>query len=373
MSRNVLAAALAATVIVAVVFTLAWRVLGGGPAPNQIAASGRIEGRITQVTPKVSGTVAELPVDEGMSVSTGARLTRLDEPTLRERRRAVLEQLNTLQNRLASERTAYAVAERELPLRIAQARAALDEAQARLAAAQADRSQAAADARRMTTLAAQKLAAEQQAETARLRADVTGKTAQAAVSAVQAAGKNLDLAQLGDQRLVAQAQALAALESQVQQAKAQLAELDTQISYLDIASPLAGVVLTRSVELGEQVVPGSPLFSLVDLNRLYLKVYVPEPLIGRVALGQRAEVRVDAFPDKAFAATVTKVATAAEFTPKNVETKEERVKLVFAVELSLIENPGGVLKPGMPADGVIHTASGDLAGQAGQAGQASAP
>jgi HlyD family secretion protein len=363
MSRKIIAAALVVVVVV-VVGALAWRLFAGGPPPDRIAASGRIEGRITQVTPKVSGTIAELPVDEGMSVAAGARLALLDEPTLRERRRAVQEQQSTLQHRLASERTAYTVAEHELPLRIAQARAALDEAQARLAAAQADRAQAGTDARRITTLAAQKLAAEQQAETARLRADVTAKTAQAAVSAVQAASKNLDLAQLGDQRLASQAQALAALDSQVQQATAQLAELDTEIGYLDIPSPLAGVVLTRSVELGEQVAPGSPLFSLVDLNRLYLKVYVPEPLIGRVALGQRAEVSVDAFPDKAFAATVTKVATAAEFTPKNVETKEERVKLVFAVELSLTENPGGVLKPGMPADGVIHTASSEPAGQA---------
>lgn len=373
MSRKTLAVVLAAVVMVAMAIAVGWRVLGGGPPADRIAASGRIEGRITQVTPKVSGTVAELPVDEGMSVTAGARLALLDEPTLRERRRAVQEQQGALEHRLASERTAYTVAEHELPLRIAQARAALDEAQARLAAAQADRSQAAADARRMTTLAAQKLAAEQQAETARLRADVTAKTAQAAVSAVQAASKNLDLAQLGDQRLAAQAQALAALDSQVQQAKAQLAELDTQIGYLDIPSPLAGVVLTRSVELGEQVAPGSPLFSLVDLNRLYLKVYVPEPLIGRVALGQRAEVRVDSYPDRAFAASVTKVATAAEFTPKNVETREERVKLVFAVELSLSENPGGVLKPGMPADGVIHTASPGQAKQAGPAGQARAP
>ena len=364
MSRKVLAVVLAATLTVAIVTALAWRALGGGPPADRIEASGRIEGRITQVTPKVSGTVAALPVDEGASVTVGGRLARLDEPTLQERRRAVQEQLNTLQHRLASQHTAYAVAERELPLRIAQAEALLSEARARVAAAQADHSQAIADARRLTTLAQRQLASQQQTETARLRADVAGKSAQAAMAAERAAGKRLDLEGLGDRRLAAQAQAIAALASQVQEATAQLAQVDTQISYLDIASPLAGVVLTRSVELGEQVAPGSPLFSLVDLDRLYLKVYVPEPLIGRVALGQRAEVRVDAYPDRAFAATVTKVATAAEFTPKNVETKEERVKLVFAVELSLAENPGSVLKPGMPADGVIHTASGKAPGPA---------
>ena len=372
MSRKVVLIALTVALVL-VTGGLAWRLLGGQPPADRIAASGRIEGRITQVTPMVSGTVAELLVDEGAAVEAGARLAVLVEPMLMARRQAALGRVLMLERQLASERVAYAVAERELPLRIAQAEAALGEAKARLASAQADRSQATADARRLSTLAERKLASEQQAETARLRADVAGKTAQAAVAAADAAGKNLDLARLGDQRLAAQALAITSLESQVQQAKALLAEIDNQIGYLDIPSPLTGVVLTRSVELGEHVASGSPLFSLVDLNRLYLKVYVPEPLIGRVALGQRAEVRVDAFPDKAFAATVTKVATSAEFTPKNVETKEERVKLVFAVELSLTENPGGVLKPGMPADGVIHTASPEQAKQAKQAGQASAP
>lgn len=370
MSRKALFVALAVVAATTLIAAVAWRLLGDDSADNRIAASGRIEGRITQVTPKVSGTVAELLVDEGVAVAAGARLASLVEPTLQARRHAAEGRMVTLERQLASERISYSVAVRELPLRVAQATSVLDETQSRLAAAEADRAQAAADADRLSKLAQQQLASRQQAELASLRAKVADKTARAAVAAVDAASKSLDLTRLGDQRLAAQALAVTALESQVQQAKAQLAELDTQIGYLDIPSPLAGVVLTRSVELGEQVAPGSPLFSLVDLDRLYLKVYVPEPLIGRVALGQRAEVRVDAYPDRAFAATVTKVATAAEFTPKNVETKEERVKLVFAVELSLAENPGGVLKPGMPADGVIHTASSD---QAGQAGQASAP
>lgn len=355
MSRKFFTAALGAILGVALLGTIALRLIDSGPPPGVIEASGRIEGRITQVTPKVSGTVAELPVDEGQSVNAGALLVRLAETTLLDRRRSVQAQAAALESQLAGQRISYEVAQQELPLRIAQARAALAETQARLAAARADRVQAAADATRLSTLAQRQLASPQQAETARLRGDVAVKTEQAAVAAVDGAQKNLSLAQLGDRRLAALAEAIRALEKQVGQAQAQAAELETQVSYLDIPSPLSGVVLTRSVELGEQVAPGSPLFSLVDLDRLYLKVYVPEPQIGRVALGQRAQVRVDSYPDRAFAATVTKVATAAEFTPKNVETKEERVKLVFAVELSLTENPGGVLKPGMPADGRIDT------------------
>lgn len=92
---------------------------------------------------------------------------------------------------------------------------------------------------------------------------------------------------------------------------------------------------------------------MVDLNKLYLKVYINEPDIGKIRLGQEARIYVDAFPDRAFPAHVSRVAQRAEFTPKYVETREERVKLVFAVEL-LAENPEGYLKPGMPGDGVIR-------------------
>jgi HlyD family secretion protein len=144
------------------------------------------------------------------------------------------------------------------------------------------------------------------------------------------------------------------LVRQVRQAEAALAEQASYLADFTIRSPLDGTVLTRNIELGMRMNVGDTLYSLVDLNQLYLKVYVPEPQIGKVALGQEARVYVDAYPGRPFAARVSKIYQQAEFTPKNVETKEERVKLVFPVELALVENPGGVLKPGMPADGLIR-------------------
>jgi HlyD family secretion protein len=125
-----------------------------------------------------------------------------------------------------------------------------------------------------------------------------------------------------------------------------------------VRAPTAGTVLVRTIELGEWVQPGTTLYTLVDLGQLYLKIYVPEPDIGKIVHGQAARVHVDAFPGRFFPARVSKIAAEAEFTPKNVETREERVKLVFAVELALGENPGGVLKPGMPADAVVRLADG---------------
>ena len=111
--------------------------------------------------------------------------------------------------------------------------------------------------------------------------------------------------------------------------------------------------MSRVVEVGDVVSPGAPIFHVVDMARLYVKVYVPEPDIAKLRLGEVADVFVDAFPGRRFGARISRIYEQAEFTPKNVETTEERLKLVFGVELA-IDSAEGVLKPGMPADCVIH-------------------
>ncbi|MCG8380461.1 MAG: HlyD family efflux transporter periplasmic adaptor subunit, partial [Proteobacteria bacterium] len=105
---------------------------------------------------------------------------------------------------------------------------------------------------------------------------------------------------------------------------------------------------------GEVVQAGQPLYELVDLQRLYLKVYIPEVEIGKVRLGLKAKVYTDAFPDEPFDATVRYISSRAEFTPKEVQTPDERVKLVYAVRLYLDENPDNRLTPGLPSDAVIR-------------------
>jgi HlyD family secretion protein len=192
------------------------------------------------------------------------------------------------------------------------------------------------------------------AEHARLSAGVADDAAKEAEAALVTTEKQLALARLGGEQLATLRAERAALARQRAQLEAQVAEQQSHVQDFAIRSPIAGTILTRTVERGERVGDGTPLFTLVDPDRLYVKIYVPEPSIGKVALGQEARITVDAYPGRPFAARVSKVAQEAEFTPKNVETREERVKLVFAVEVALAENPGGVLKPGMPVDAVIR-------------------
>jgi HlyD family secretion protein len=120
-----------------------------------------------------------------------------------------------------------------------------------------------------------------------------------------------------------------------------------------VRAPTDGVIKTKIAELGETMAAGSPIVVLLDTSQAWLRVYVPENRYGLIRIGQKAEVTVDSFPGRAFQGSVVEIASEPEFTPKNVQTQEERVKLVYGVKI-LLDNAEGRLKPGMPADAVIR-------------------
>ena len=171
----------------------------------------------------------------------------------------------------------------------------------------------------------------------------------AAEAAVDMAQAQLDALRAG-----ATDEETATVEALVQQAQAQLDSALVMLGKLTLDAPVGGRVLEVSVQVGELAAPGAPLVTLADLDEVELTVYVPENRLGQVQLGQEVEVRVDSFPDQVFAGRVATIAHEAEFTPRNVQTDEERVNIVFAVKV-VIPNPDQALKPGMPADAVIIT------------------
>ncbi len=172
---------------------------------------------------------------------------------------------------------------------------------------------------------------------------------EAAKATVQKAEAHLDALQAG-----ATEEEIAAVEAQVQQAQAALDTLLNQQDKLTIRAPVGGLVLERSIHEGELAAPGGTLLTLGDLDEVTLTVYVPEDQLGKVNIGQEVNVEVDSFPERTFTGKVVTIASEAEFTPRNVQTKEERVNMVFAVEVS-IPNPDHALKPGVPADATIIT------------------
>ncbi len=170
-----------------------------------------------------------------------------------------------------------------------------------------------------------------------------------AEAAVQMAQAQVDALRAG-----ATEEEIAILEARVEQAQALLDALLVLRDKQTIAAPVGGLVLERSIHEGELAAPGAILLTLGDLDEVTLTVYVPEDNLGQVHIGQEVQVRVDSFPERTFTGTVVAIAHEAEFTPRNVQTQEERVNMVFAVDVS-IPNPDHALKPGLPADAVIVT------------------
>jgi len=152
----------------------------------------------------------------------------------------------------------------------------------------------------------------------------------------------------------ASAVAAEAAELQVEQAEASLNVINVQIDKLTVASPVSGVVASRHAEAGEIAQPGLPILSITELDEVTLTAYIPERAIGLVKLGQEVQVSVDSYPDEYFSGTIVYISPNALFTPKNIQLKDEREKMVFAVKISLA-NLEQKLKPGMPADARILT------------------
>jgi len=147
-------------------------------------------------------------------------------------------------------------------------------------------------------------------------------------------------------------QAKLAAEGQLEAARGAAAAAEKRLRDATVRAPMDGVAILKIREPGETVAPGQPVVRLADLDHLWLEVFVPETELDRIKLGQEVGVRIDANPRKVYRGQVTEIAQEAEFTPKNIQTKEQRTKLVFAVKVGM-ENPEQELKPGMPADARI--------------------
>ncbi len=174
----------------------------------------------------------------------------------------------------------------------------------------------------------------------------------AATAQLEAAKQRLALLKAGPRpEVVAQAR------QEVLQARAALEQAQLNLERTVVRAPLAGTVLLTNFEEGEFVSPGVPIVTLADLDKLWLVLYLPETDLGRVKIGQKVVVTVDSFPGRVFWGKVADIAREAEFTPKFIQTRKERVNLVFRVKVAL-PNPEGLLKPGMPADARILTGGG---------------
>lgn len=362
---TVIAGAVVLTIVIFGAWTIdRWR----RPAapPDTIEASGRIEGDDVAVGSKIGGRIERLVVAEGDRVMQGQLIAVLSAPDLAAAVRQAEAQAATAGAQVMQARSTVSVlvvqlgqAQTAIALVDAQVRAQEQQAQAALAAALASEAQARRDLARAESLERAGAIARADVETAGTRLQSASALVDAARGQVAMARAGmLDVARLEQQRDTVERQldvgrkALAAAQSQYEAAVAARDVQRVTFGETRVYAPLSGVVMTKVANLGEVVQAGSPIVVVVDLRALWLKVYIPEPQLGKIRLGDQARVYVDAFPGRPFAAKVSEINDQAEFTPKDVQTREERVKLVFAVKLA-VDNADRLLKPGMPADGTI--------------------
>jgi HlyD family secretion protein len=300
----------------------------GNQQKDMITASGTIEAIEVNVASKVSGQILQIDADEGRRVKPGDILATIDHATL------------DIQLRQAA--AGVELAEAQLALLVKGARSEdIRQAEAVLEQAEASLQMAEADARRMRSLAEKGSATPKMREDAETRLTVANAQKNAAVEA------------LNKVRRLARPEEIRAAEARLAQARAAADLLAKTIADCTIPAPAGGIITHRAVEAGELVSPGSTVVTIVELADVYVMIYVTESELGRVQLGDPVDIKIDTFPDRSFAGKVTYISPEAEFTPKNIQTREDRVKLVFGVKVE-IENREGLLKPGLPADAVIR-------------------
>lgn len=328
--------------------------LNRGLPEGLIQANGRIEGDHLTVASKFPGRIQKLLVREGDSVTAGQIMVQIDDAQTRAKADQAQHAWLATEAQVQSAHTALAVLNLEVPLAIESADSRVDEAKAQLEKAKAVEEEARVDEQRVRSLLPEEAVAQQQYDQALARWNVAKNEVQVARATLVKTQKELAQSELGWRRIRAKEAEVAALESQRDQLEAALNEATSVLDDLTIHAPATGTVTTRMVDVGEVVTAGSPLFEIVDLDRLYLKVYVPELQIGKIRLDLPARIYTDAFPDQPVDATVRYIASKAEFTPKEVQTPDERVKLIYPVKLYLKENPDHRLTPGLPADAIIR-------------------
>lgn len=291
---------------------------------GSLVSSGNVEVTEVDLGFKAPGRVERLLTDEGRNVAAGETVATLDRSELFRQMEAQQAVIDSTSARLLELRQGSRPQEKR-------------GARAMTASASADLEKAQKDFERAEMLFGNGAISAQQRDAAKRAFEV-------ATAQHDHALQNESLVREGP-RL----ETIRGAEAQVRQATAQLAVYREQLADMELKTPVKGVVLRKNVEGGETVTAGTPIFTVGDLEHPWVKIYVKEDKLGLVKLGQKAEVTVDTYPGKAFEGVVTYISPEAEFTPKNVQTQEERVKLVFGIKVN-VDNPNQELKPGMPAD-----------------------
>jgi HlyD family secretion protein len=308
-----------------------------GPPATSTRVSGQVEATEVQVAAEAAGRLTELRVAEGDRVAAGDTLGRLDarDTELQIQRARAERQVAQAQLRLleAGPRSED----------VGQAEAPVKAAEVDVATVDAEIEAAEIDLRRFEGLLQANAGSVKQRDDAKARVDVARERRRSLLERIEVAKRSLVRVQSG-----ARPEELDTARARIATVDAQIAALQKGLGDATLVSSASGVITQKLVDAGEMVARGTPVVVVTDLDNAWANLFVPEPLVPRVALGQAATVFTDA-GGAGIPGRVTFVSPRAEFTPRNAQTTEERSKLVYRIKVS-VDNRNGVLKPGMPVD-----------------------
>lgn len=301
---------------------------GGEEDPNRLAAAGHVEATDVRISTKVGGRLDSFPIQEGDQVAAGQILARIETVDI--------------ELSLAQAQAERDTAQANLALRVAgPSREEIAQAQANVERAEADLAGAQKDLERMQGLLDRGSGTTKARDDARTRRDIAAAT-------LDGQREALRRLKVGTRR-----EEIDASRARVAAAEAAIAQLDQRLRDATVTSPLAGVVTEKLAQPGELLQAGSPLCVVTDLAHAWVTVFVPGPDLARLRMGQPATVVTD--DGQSRQGKISFIASQAEFTPKNVQTRDERVKLVYEVKIAL-DNRDGLFKPGMPAEARLDLA-----------------
>ena len=296
---------------------------------NVIEESGTIETTESVVSSQVSGKILQILKDEGAQVKTGDTLVIIDHETL---------DLQLRQNEASRD-----IAKSQLDLLVKGSRKEdIIQAEEVFNQATSNYNSAKTDYERMENLIKSNSVTQKQYDDAESRFDI---------AKAQLKGAQENFTKIKN---IARPEEIAQAKANYEKNSASVDAIKKSIRDCFVVSPINGFVVKKFIELGETVSMMSSLEKVSDLSKIEVRIYVSETELGRVKLGQKAELKIDSIKDKSFVGKVTFISPEAEFTPKNIQTKDERTKLVFAVKVE-IPNPNYELKVGLPADVKIYT------------------
>jgi HlyD family secretion protein len=382
-AKGVVTLGVAVVAVAGLGLTYSGRLFGSAPRSG-VSVTGTIEATQVDVSVKITGRIVARLVNEGDHVTEGQLLVRLDDSELgadvRRQEAALATAEATLRDLLAGPRAEEI---KEARAMVARARAQLadllagarpqeiEDARAAVRSAEATRNLKERDLARTERLYRQDLVAQQDVDRAREAHDVAAALERGARERLamaeegprrnQIEATRADLA-AADQRLAlllagSRPEQIEVARAQLAQARSALAMAQSRLKEATVIAPIPGIVLRKNMDVGETANPGVSILTLMNPRDMWVRAFVPEEQIGRVKLGSPGHVTVDSYPGRTFVGRVSEIASEAEFTPKNVQTKKERVNLVFRMKV-MVDDRDGVLKPGMPADvdidGSVH-------------------